>query len=226
MDEKGSQNYIKLDRELLTHKLLKKPLLLQLFIYCLLKANWTPTKEDGIDIPRGSFLTTRAEIGADLKCSYKSVRMRLDEIGYSVTRANHRADFGADFGADSLERKKVGNKLMITVVHYDKWQGVLEEKGRDRGRPWGRPKGGKNATLPIKEKEKKEGREEENTLPTLDDVKNFAVEINSKTNPEKFYYHYVAHGWPKNWMAKFQEWTAKDGKNEQQEDGESEKWES
>ena len=214
MDEKGSQNYIKLDRELLTHKLLKKPLLLQLFIYCLLKANWTPTKEDGIDIPRGSFLTTMAEIGADLKCSYKSVRMRLDEIGYSVTRADHRADFRADLGADSLKREKVGNKLMITVVHYDKWQGVLEEKGRDRGRPLGRPKRGKNTNLPIKEKEIKEG-EEEIFPPTMEMVVAYAAEINSKTNPEKFFHHFEAHGWLKNWKAKFREWTAEDGKYEE-----------
>ena len=223
MDEKGSQNYIKLDRQLLTHKVFKNPLLLQLFIYCLLKAEWTPTKYNGIDVPRGSFITTIKEIGADLKCSYKSVRVRLDKLGSGAIGADLGADFGADFRADSLKHEKVGNKLMVTVVHYDKWQGILEEKGRLWGRPWGRPDGGKNANLPIKEKKIKEG-EEENS-PTLDEVKVYAAEINSKTNPEKFFYHFEAHGWPKNWKAKFQEWTAQDGKYEVKSE-DDDKWES
>ena len=147
MNEKGSQNFIKLDRRILSHKIMKDPLAFQLFVYCILKAEYCQVDDDGVDVPRGSFMTTMKDIGADLKCSYKSVRKRLEKLSGGTTGADH----GADLGADLLTRERMGNRLMITVVHYDKWQGILD----DRGRPGGRPKGGKSSFLPLNKKNKK-----------------------------------------------------------------------
>ena len=152
MNEKGSQNFIKLDRRILSHKVMKDPLAFQLFVYCILKAEYCQVDDEGVDVPRGSFMTTMKDIGADLKCSYKSVRKRLDKLSSGTSGADH----GADLGADLLTKVRVGNRLMVTVVHYDKWQGILE----DRGRPEGRPKRVKSSSLPLKKKkEKKEVQE-------------------------------------------------------------------
>ena len=147
MNEKGSQNFIKLDRRILRHKIMKDPLAFQLFVYCILKAEYYPVNDDGVDVPRGSFMTTMKDIGADLKCSYKSVRLRLERLSECVTGADH----GADLGADLLRRERIGNRLMITVVNYDKWQGKID----NRGRPLGRPKEENNGFLPLKNKNKK-----------------------------------------------------------------------
>lgn len=205
MGRKSSGNYIKLNRSILKWRWWGTHNTTIVFIYCLLSAHWNSddTYRDHI-IPRGSLVRTLEEIAKDTNLTIQNVRTALKNLKKT----------------QELTFIRVYRSLMITVVKYEEYQtGNIDLTFNQH------LSNIYNGSLPIKEKRKEEGREEENTLPTLDDVKNFAVEINSKTNPEKFYYHYVAHGWPKNWMAKFQEWTAKDGKNEQQEDGESEKWE-
>ena len=110
MNDKGSQNFIKLDRELLYHALIKDPFCYQLFSYCLLRAEWQQITDQGVEVPRGSFMTTIGEIANDLGCSYQNVKTRLNKL----TRKYDRC----------LTRLKVGKRLMITVSNYDKWQGT------------------------------------------------------------------------------------------------------
>ena len=151
MNDKGSQNFIKLDRRILNHDIMKDPLAFQFFVYCILRAEYCPVNDNGVDVPRGSFMTTIKEIGADLKCSYKSVRVRLERLSSGAIGA----DQGADFGADLLQRERVGNRLMVTVIHYDKWQGKIQ----NRGRPLGRPNDENNGFLPLKKRITKKGGE-------------------------------------------------------------------
>ena len=144
MNEKGSQNFIKLDRRILDNEIMKDPLALQLFIYCILVAEWQPVIDKGVEVPRGSFMTTMRQMANDLNRSYKSIRVCLDRL----TQGNK----GAQTGARYLARLKVGKRLMITVVNYDKWQGEGTIKGTIKGT--------KNGSLPIKEKEYKKGGQE------------------------------------------------------------------
>ena len=123
---------------------MKDPLALQLFVYCILVAEWQPVIDKGVEVPRGSFMTTMGQIAKDLNRSYKSIRVGLDRL----TRCKE----GARLGAGYLARLKIGKRLMITVVNYDKWQGEGTIKGTNMGT--------KNASLPIKVKEyKKEVQE-------------------------------------------------------------------
>ena len=138
MNEKGSQNFIKLDRRLLSHEIMKDTLAFHLFVYCILRAEWQTVDDKGVTVPRGSFMTTMREIAYDLGCSYQSVRTRLNKL----TRCD----------AEYLTRLKIGKRLMITVVNYDKWQGEGTIKGTIKGT--------NNASLPIKEKEYKKGGQE------------------------------------------------------------------
>ena len=89
-------------------------------------------------------MTTMHELAEALNCSYKSIRVRLDRLTW--------CDNGAQLGARYLARLKVGKRLMITVVNYDKWQGEGTIRGTIRGT--------ENASLPIKEKEYKKGGKE------------------------------------------------------------------
>ena len=144
MNEKGSQNFIKLDRRILDNDIMRDPLALQLFIYCILVAEWQPVIDKGVEVPRGSFITTMGQIAKDLNRSYKSIRVGLDRLT--------RCEGGARLGAGYLARLKVGKRLMITVVKYNKWQGAVQPNVQD-GVP-------ENASLPIKEKEYKKGGQE------------------------------------------------------------------
>ena len=138
MNEKGSQNFIKLDRELLDHKLMKDPFCYQLFSYCLLMAEWQPITDEGVEVPRGSFMITIGEIAEDLGCTYQNVKTRLNKL----TRKYDGC----------VTRLKVGKRLMITVSNYDKWQGT-NSMFTSIPTP-------KNGFLPLKKKkEKKEVQE-------------------------------------------------------------------
>jgi len=138
MNEKGSQNFIKLDRRLLNHEIMKDSLAFHLFVYCILRAEWQTVDDKGVTVPRGSFMTTMREVAYDLGCSYQSVRTRLNKL----TRCD----------AEYLTRLKIGKRLMITVVHYNKWQGANTISNTMSGT--------KNGSLPIKEKEYKKGGQE------------------------------------------------------------------
>ena len=144
MNEKGSQNFIKLDRRILDNDIMKDPLALQLFVYYILVAEWQPVIDKGVEVPRGSFMTTMGQIAKDLNRSYKSIRVGLDRL----TRCKE----GARLGAGYLARLKIGKRLMITVVHYNKWQGANTISNTMSST--------KNASLPIKEKEYKKGGQE------------------------------------------------------------------
>lgn len=138
MNEKGSQNFIKLDRKILDNDIMKDPLSFQLFVYCILRAEWQPVVDKGVTVPRGSFMTTIREIAEDLGCTYINVKTRLRKL----SRCEYKY----------LSKLKIGRRLMITVVKYNKWQGAVQV-----GVPVGVPE---NASLPIKEKEYKKGGKE------------------------------------------------------------------
>ena len=138
MNEKGSQNFIKLDRKILDNGIMKDPLSFQLFVYCILRAEWQTVNDKGVIVPRGSFMTTIREIADDLGCTYINVKTRLRNLS--------RLEYGY------LSKSKIGRRLMITVVKYNKWQGAVQVTV-----PVGVPN---SASLPIKEKEYKKGGQE------------------------------------------------------------------
>ncbi len=50
------------------------------FIHCLLKANWEDGRFEGIDIPRGSFVTSRKNIAKELGLSEQAVRTAIKHL--------------------------------------------------------------------------------------------------------------------------------------------------
>ena len=166
-------------------------------------ANWSDDGEyRSHKIPRGSFVKSLDEIAKDNKLTLQNTRTALKNLK----------------NTGELTFIKVYRGLMITVVKYDEYQSANTYLTFNS-----HLSNTYNGFLPIKEKEEKKGKNV--CPPSLDEVRQFALEINSKTNPEKFYYHCEANGWPKNWQAKFMEWTAQDGKYEPKGE-EKRKWES
>lgn len=78
------QGYIKLYRKLLCNPIFKNPYLLQLFVYCLLKANHSEGKAfygaDEIILKPGQFVTGRFELSAALGGNASSTYKRLKRL--------------------------------------------------------------------------------------------------------------------------------------------------
>ena len=52
----------------------------RLFIHCLLKANWEPTKWHGVEIEPGQFITSLASLAKETKLTVRQVRVALDHL--------------------------------------------------------------------------------------------------------------------------------------------------
>lgn len=107
--------YIKLYRKLLDNPIMKKPDLLQLFIYCLLKANHEPERiifnGQEIVIQRGSFVTGRFALETDLGCKGITLYKRLQKLK----------------NLDFLTLSSNNKFTVVTVVNYELYQSTETE---------------------------------------------------------------------------------------------------
>ena len=77
-----------------------------LFIHCLLSANWKDGKFEDIEIKRGSFVTTLSKLSEELKLSIQNIRTSL----------NHLKSTG------ELTVTKYPKFLVITINNYNEYQ--------------------------------------------------------------------------------------------------------
>ncbi len=109
------KGYVKLYRKILSNPVFKSPELLQLFIYCLLRANHEEGKafygNDEIKIEPGQFITGRFELSKDLKqnesSTYKRLK-RLETLHMVALRSNNR-------------------NTLVTVVNWELYQSAEKE---------------------------------------------------------------------------------------------------
>lgn len=72
--------FIKIDRAMLEWEWYKKANTKDLFLHMLLKANWKDGKFQGIDIPRGSFVSSYPKLSDDLGLTVNEVRTALKHL--------------------------------------------------------------------------------------------------------------------------------------------------
>lgn len=104
------QGWIKLHRKLIENPIFRKPHMLQLLIYCVLKANHDPGKafwgKDEIMVERGQFITGRFELSTALNqppnTTYARLK-RLENGGILYTKSNNK-------------------NTLVTVVNYELYQ--------------------------------------------------------------------------------------------------------
>lgn len=72
--------HIKLDRKILEWEWYSDPNTCRLFIHLLLKANWKDGRFQGIEIPRGSFVTSYATLANESGMSVRNVRTALEHL--------------------------------------------------------------------------------------------------------------------------------------------------
>lgn len=112
-------DYIKLHRQLIEWEWFTSPITLQVWIYCLIRANWKPGRFKGHEVPRGTFITNYALMSEDLELTTKQIR----------TAIQHLESTG------EISRKRAGNGQAITVVNYGLFQDAGPSEGQTKGRP-------------------------------------------------------------------------------------------
>ena len=138
-EENKSKGFIKLYRSLLTWEWHDDPNTMTLFIHCLLLANYRDNKWHGIDVPRGSFVSSIASLAKITGLSEKSVR----------TAIKHLKEAG------NLASKSTNKYTLFTVQNYDLYQDGGKQTGdQEAGR--GQAKGKQRATIKEIKKERKE----------------------------------------------------------------------
>lgn len=109
----SSKGYIELHREIIDWEWFNDVYVLKLFIFLILEANHKEGKYMGIQIPRGSLLTSVAKISQKSGLSVTSVKNSLKKLLST---------------GEIAETIKPNKYRIITINNYDKFQGVGSQK--------------------------------------------------------------------------------------------------
>ena len=105
-DARREGGYIKLSRKMVDWEWYDEPNTFRVFIHCLMMANWKDSRYHGVEVPRGSFLTGRAKLAAELHMTERAVRTALDHLK----------------ATNELAIKSTSKGSIITVVKYNDYQ--------------------------------------------------------------------------------------------------------
>ena len=75
-----SEGWIKLNGKILKWEWWDDPVTAHLFVHLLLKANWKDGRWRGIDVPRGSFITSTEKLANETGLTTKQVRTALNKL--------------------------------------------------------------------------------------------------------------------------------------------------
>ena len=161
MENQYSENeFIKLNRKILKWEWFSDTCTRDVFIYCLLKANWKAGSWHGIEYNRGEFITSLPSISEDLGFSIKNVRTALKHLKQTGEVAD----------------RTYTKYRIISINNYDKYQGSGRQNGRqgaDKGQTSGRQgadKGqtsGRQGAADKEDKNNKESKKEKESAAPL-----------------------------------------------------------
>ena len=200
-----NQGFIKIYRKMLDWEWYKNENAKNVFIHCLLKANWKDGRFQGYDVPRGSFVTGRRQLSQELNISEQSIRTALKRLK----------------STNEITIKTTKNLSIITIVSYEKYQETNQEINQHLTN--NQPTANQHLTTIEEYKEIKNKRSVcvDNTItsaPTLSELRSYCYENDmGNFDYENFYNYYEANGWLnkngteiKNWKAKVNYWYKKD----------------
>ena len=137
-------DYVKISRKILEWEWYTDTNTKVLFLHILLKANWKDGRFQGIEIPRGSFVTSQQNLAMETGLTVKNVRTALKHLeNTGEVAVNRHPKFS-----------------VITIKNYDKYQ-----SGGSQVAVKGQSGGSQVATI---EERKKERKEEYNKSPKGD----------------------------------------------------------
>ncbi|WP_418991879.1 hypothetical protein [Alistipes sp.] len=108
MANETNTGWVRLYRSTLEWEWFDDPLTLQLWVVCLLRANWVPTRWQGVEIERGSFVTSVGRLCAETGQSARQIRTRLTRLQAS----------------GEIAIRATNQKSIITLCKFDTYQPV------------------------------------------------------------------------------------------------------
>ena len=116
IEENKSQGYIKVYRSFMGWEWYDDANTKSVFLHCLLRANYENAKWHGIDIPRGSFLTSVATLKKELKLSTQNIKTALKHLS-KIT--------------NEITIKTTANYSIITVNNFDYYNPINKQINED-----------------------------------------------------------------------------------------------
>ncbi len=146
MGEAPAIGFVKLHRKLLSWEWIGDPNVVTVFVQILLRVNREPKKWKGIEIPVGSFLTSRQSLAERCGLTEKQVRRALDVLETGRT----------------IGRQRAGSGLLVSLANWEEYQEHDGKQGRQRAtsRAEERPDEGRQRAT-TKEVKKERSREVE-----------------------------------------------------------------
>lgn len=109
-------SFIKLNRKILEWEWYTDPNVSRLFIHCLIKANYRDKKWRGIDVKRGSFITSFDSLSKELKLSHRQIRTALSKL----------------ISTNEVTKQSTSQHTVIQVNNYSKYQEETSGKTNER----------------------------------------------------------------------------------------------
>src|SRR3972149_217900 len=148
--------YIALHRKILDWEWYKNTNVVRVFFHLLIKANFEKKKWMGIEIMRGSFITSYANLSFETGLSIQQVRTAINKLK----------------STSEITSIATTEYTVITVVNYDEYQNT--NKHRNKRATNEQQTSNKRATTTNKDnKDNKDNKEREHTLDTLIDKKHW-----------------------------------------------------
>jgi len=194
------KGWVKLPRDLLDWEWYSDRDMVRLWVHCLLKVNYKPSRWLGVDVPAGSFPSGRAALARETGLSEQTIRTCLKRLQSTseLTITNH-------------------NKFSVfTIKNWDL------DHSENVNQPANSPVVNHGlTTLKEGKKERKKNKIKRSvfSIPTLKQVSDYVNEISSSVNPVVFLNHYEANGWMvgkvkmNSWEATIRKWNTNQKEN-------------
>ncbi len=165
-----SGGFIKLHRSLLDWEWFNDANAFRLFVYCLIKANYTDTKWRGIDIQRGTFITSIRNLSYGTGLSIQQVRTSIDKLT----------------STGEITSKPHSKYSVITINNYSYYQGTNTQNDTQVTKK--EHSSNKEVTTDKKEKntirEEKKNRYEDYVLLSTEEHNSLIAKLGSRATQE------------------------------------------
>jgi hypothetical protein len=189
--------WIKLHRKILDWEWYSDPNTFRVFLHLILKANHKDKRFKGIELIKGSIVTSRDILALETGLSVRQVRTSLERLKMT----------------SEVTIKTNSKGTVIQIVNYDKYQLLTSEVTNER------PASDQQVTSNKKEKKERMLF----IVPTLQEVSAYCQERNNNVDSQKFFDFYESKGWMvgknkmKDWKAAVRTWEDKSKSNQVEE---------
>ncbi len=199
-----TKGWIRLHRSMLEWEWYDEVNTKSVFLHLLLTASIQEVEWHGILIPRGGRIVSLRTLVRELNLSMQKIRTALQHLEKTgeITKTSH------------------GNYTVIKLNQFDHYQqdcyDPTEQQHRTNNAPTKNQHHNNNNNNNKNNNNDKKERETRARIPSIDEVRAFCLDRQSKINPEKFFSFYEASGWQRggqpihDWKALVRVWEVRE----------------